>query len=135
MSIKAGAGGAGAGGAVHIGFPFRLDGRGATATADDEQYARALIEQTLFTSPGERVNRPDFGSGLRRLVFEPAGGELGTATRALVQAALQQWLAGVVEVVAVDVTAVDGGLMVTVSYRTPAMAAPAVAVFGPGGRP
>jgi phage baseplate assembly protein W len=120
---------------VHIGFPFRLDSRGATATADDEQYARALIEQVLFTSPGERVNRPDFGSGLRRLVFEPVGGELGTATRALVQAALQQWLAGVVEVVAVDVTSADGGLTVTVSYRTPAMAAPAVAVFGPGGRP
>jgi phage baseplate assembly protein W len=122
-------------GAVHIGFPFRLDSRGATATADDQQYARALIEQVLFTSPGERVNRPEFGSGLRQLVFEPVGGELGTATRALVQAALQQWLAGVVEVVAVDVTAVDGGLVVTVSYRTPAMAAPAVAVFGPGGLP
>jgi phage baseplate assembly protein W len=117
---------------MHIGFPFRLDGRGATATADDEQYARALIEQVLFTSPGERVNRPDFGSGLRRLVFEPVAGEVATATRALVQAALQQWLAGVVEIVAVDVATLDGGLVVTVSYRTPAMAAPAVAVFGSG---
>jgi len=114
---------------MHIGFPFRLDGRGATAAASDDEYARALIEQVLFTAPGERLNRPDFGSGLGRLVFEPAGGELATATRALVLAALQQWLAGLVEIVAVDVVLNDAELRVTVSYRTPAMPAPSVAVF------
>ena len=57
----------------------------------------------LFTAPGERVNRPTFGSGVLRLVFEPGGAELATATQFLVQSALQQWLADVVEVQAVDV--------------------------------
>jgi phage baseplate assembly protein W len=114
---------------VHIGFPFRLDTCGRTGTADDEAYARGLIEQVLFTSPGERVNRPDFGSGLRQLVFEPAAGELATATRSLVQAALQRWLAEEVEIHAVDVTVRDGTLHVTVQFRLPAMATPQATVF------
>ncbi|WP_033340961.1 GPW/gp25 family protein [Catenuloplanes japonicus] len=114
---------------MHIGFPFRLDGRGRTGAVDDDAYARGLIEQVLFTSPGERVNRPDFGSGLRRLVFEPVSGEIAIATTALVQAELQQWLADEVEIAAVDVTVQDGTLRVTVAYRTPAAAQTRTAVF------
>ena len=55
----------------HLAFPLRLDPRGRTALADDEDYLRGLVEQVLFTRPGERVNRPDFGSGVDRLVFAP----------------------------------------------------------------
>ncbi|MFD1660248.1 GPW/gp25 family protein [Streptomyces caeni] len=114
---------------MHIGFPFRVDSRGRTAAADDEDHARALIEQVLFTAPGERVNRPDFGSGLRQLVFESAAGELATATRALVHAALQQWLPAEVGVQAVDVAVADPTAEVTVRYRTRSMPAPRTAVF------
>lgn len=114
---------------THIGFPFRLDSRGRTAVSSDDEHVRGLIEQVLFTTPGERLNRPGFGSGLRGLVFEPAAGELATATRSLVQAALQQWLAGEVEVHAVEVEVHDATVLVSVRYRTAAMPQPRTATF------
>ena len=52
-------------------FPYHFDGRGRTATTGRDDHIRDLIEQVLFTAPGERVMRPDFGSGLLALVFEP----------------------------------------------------------------
>ena len=56
---------------MNLGYPYQFDSRGHTATAGEEGWIRGLIEQVLFTSPGERVMRPDFGSGLRELVFAP----------------------------------------------------------------
>lgn len=53
---------------MNIAYPFRFDGGGRTATADDDRHIRDLIEGVLFTNPGERVNRPDFGSGLGQLL-------------------------------------------------------------------
>jgi Phage baseplate assembly protein W len=114
---------------VHIDFPFRINAHGRTAEADEDAYVRALIEQVLFTTPGERVNRPGFGSGILQLVFEPAGGELASATRLLVHGALQQWLPETVEVQAVDVTVRDSTLSVAVRYLTRRMAQPADVVF------
>ena len=73
-------------------FPYRFDGRGRTATADADDHIRDLIEQVLFTSPGERVMRPDFGSGMLALVFEPNSTALAATTQILVQGALQQHL-------------------------------------------
>jgi phage baseplate assembly protein W len=102
---------------VHIGFPFRVDGRGHTARADEDDYVRGLVEQVLFTAPGERVNRPAFGSGVRQLVFEPAGSELADALRVLLRGALQQWLADQVEVEGVDAEVVDSTLSIRVRYR------------------
>lgn len=102
---------------MHIGFPFRVDGRGRTARAADDEYVRGLVEQVLFTAPGERVNRPAFGSGVRQLVFEPAGSELADALRVLLRGALQQWLADRIEVEAVDTEVVDSTLTIRVRYR------------------
>jgi phage baseplate assembly protein W len=70
----------------------------------------------LFTSPGERVNRPDFGSGLMQLVFAPNSPELATAVQFMVQGSLQQWLGGAIKVEAVDVAVEDSALRVTVQY-------------------
>lgn len=103
--------------ATHLAFPVRLDDRGRTALADDEDHLRGLVEQVLFTRPGERVNRPDFGSGVDALVFAPAGDELAAATRALVHGALQNFLGELIRVEAVDVRAVESTLEVSVSYR------------------
>jgi hypothetical protein len=75
-----------------------------------------MIEQVLFTSPGERVNRPDFGSGLMQLVFQPNSSELATTTQFLVQGALQQWLGELIEVIAVEVENIDSKLQVIVQY-------------------
>lgn len=101
----------------HLGFPVRFDGRGRTALVDDESYLRGLVELVLFTTPGERVNRPDFGSGIHALVFEPAGDTLSQSTQALVQGALQQWLGHLILVDRVEITVVEGRLDVAVDYR------------------
>jgi uncharacterized protein len=100
----------------HLGIPWRLDGRGRTAAVDDETYLRGLVEAVLFTRPGERVNRPDFGSGIDRLVFAPGGDELAGATKAMVQAAVQQWLGELVRVEEVRASAEEATLNVTVVY-------------------
>src|SRR5207244_8154079 len=85
-------------------FPYRFDGRGRTATTDRVDHIRDLIEQVLFTAPGERVMRPDFGSGLLALVFEPNSTTLAATTQMLVQSALQQHLSHLIAVQAVEVT-------------------------------
>jgi uncharacterized protein len=101
---------------MQIDFPFHTDNRGRTGSTDADDHVRDLIEQVLFTTPGERVNRPELGSGLLQLVFAPAGPELAATTRFLVQGALQQWLADVVEVEGVEVEVGEGRVEVLVQY-------------------
>jgi hypothetical protein len=101
---------------MQIDYPFHIDSRGRTATAEADGHIRDLIEQVLFTSPGERANRPTFGCGLNQLVFAPNSDELATATQFLVQGALQQWLGDLIQVETVQVTSQDSTLEVTVQY-------------------
>jgi phage baseplate assembly protein W len=101
---------------MQIDFPFHLDGRGRSAVTDVDDHIRDMIEQLLFTAPGERVNRPTFGTGLLQLVFAPNSPELAAATQFLVQGALQQWLGDVIQVEAVDVESDDATLSVKVRY-------------------
>jgi phage baseplate assembly protein W len=101
---------------AYVDFPFQFDGKGRTRTTNRDEYIRDLIIQVLFTSPGERVNRPEFGCGLLRLVFAPNSDALQAATQFQVQAALQRWLAEVITVNDVEVTPGDGRLDVTVVY-------------------
>ena len=88
---------------MHIGHPFRVDGGGRTAAESDQDHIRHLIEQVLFTAPGERVNRPDFGTGLMQLVFGAPNDEMLAATQFLIQGSLQQWLGDLIQVEAVEV--------------------------------
>jgi uncharacterized protein len=101
---------------MQIDFPLRIDGRGRIAATTHDDHIRDLIEQVLFTSPGERVNRPTFGCGLLQLVFAPNSDELATATQFLAQGALQTWLGELIQVEAVQVTSEDSTLEVTVQY-------------------
>jgi phage baseplate assembly protein W len=101
---------------MNIDFPFHIDGRGRTAATDDQDHIRDMIEQLLFTNAGERVNRPDFGSGLLQMVFEPNSSELAAALQFTLQAALQQWLGDRIQFPAVRVDSNDGTLQVTVQY-------------------
>ena len=96
--------------------PFHFDGTGRTATTDTDDHVRDMIFQVLFTNPGERVNRPDFGCGLGQLVFMPNSGALATASQFLVQGSLQRWLSDVIQVERVQVTAEDERLIVDVTY-------------------
>lgn len=101
---------------TYLDFPYHFDNRGRTATSSRQQHIRDLIEQILFTIPGERVNRLNFGSGLSQLVFAPNSTELATATEFTIQGALQQWLGELIQVEAVRVESVDERLTVTVVY-------------------
>jgi phage baseplate assembly protein W len=101
---------------MDIDHPFHVDGRGRTAQASADDHLRELIEQVLFTTPGERVNRPTFGSGLLQIVFDPNSAELEATTQFLVQGALQQWLGDRIQVEAVEVQCDDTMLRVTVQY-------------------
>jgi uncharacterized protein len=101
---------------LNIGFPFRVDHRGRAATADFDRHVRDLVEQLLFTSPGERVNRPTFGTDLRHAVFAPNSDELAAALEHMIQGALQQWLGEYVLVQRVEVRASDSMLTVDVAY-------------------
>lgn len=101
---------------MQIAYPFRIDTDGRTAQAEHEMHIRQMIEQLLFTAPGERVNRPDFGTGLLQLVFEPNSAELASATQFMVQGALQKWLGELIQIEQVDVKAEESTLTVTVQY-------------------
>jgi uncharacterized protein len=101
---------------IYIDYPFHFDGRGRTASAGYPNHVRDMIEQLLFTNPGERVNRPDFGSGLLQLVFAPNSPELAAALQYSVQAALQRWLGDIIDLQAVEVLSEDSSLRIAVEY-------------------
>lgn len=102
---------------MYIDFPFQIDRRGRTATTNSAEHIGDLIEQVLFTAPGERVNRPDFGCGLQQLVFEPNSEILAGATQAAVQGALQRWLGNLIQVNEVTVEHEAAILRVAVRYQ------------------
>ena len=101
---------------MNVSFPYQFDGRGRTGEATLSDYINQIVEQVLFTSPGERVNLPDFGSGLLQLPFAPNSMEMAAATQFSVQAALQKWLGSYVKVQSVVASAQDAVLTVTVTY-------------------
>jgi phage baseplate assembly protein W len=101
---------------MQIAFPFSLDQDGDVASADPDAHIRQMIEQVLFTNPGERVNRPEFGCGLATMVFEPLSGEMVAVTQALVGANLVRWLGDLIQVEHLAVQAVDARLEVIVHY-------------------
>lgn len=102
--------------ALFFDFPFHIDGRGRSAETDEDDHIRDMIIQVLFTDPGERVNRPDFGCGLKQLVFRPNSDALAAATQFLVQGSLQRWLESEIQVESVEVEAVDSELRVSLVY-------------------
>jgi len=101
---------------MNLDYPFHFDAAGHPATTPTADHVRDTIEQLLFTSPGERVNRPDFGSGVLQLVFGPNSPELAVALQFSVRAAIETWLGDVVEVQALEVTSEDSTLRIYLEY-------------------
>lgn len=101
---------------MNIDFPFHFDARGRTAATDEDDHVRDMLEQLLFTNPGERVNRPEFGTGLQQLVFAPNSPELAAALQFTLQAAIDRWLGDVVEIRALTVEAYDSRLTIDLTY-------------------
>jgi len=101
---------------MNVDFPLHFDGRGRTAATDGDDHIRDMIEQFLFTNSGERVNRPDFGSGLLQLVFAPNSPELAATVQLTIQAGLQRWLDDVILVQKVEVTSEEAALNILIQY-------------------
>jgi phage baseplate assembly protein W len=101
---------------MNLDFPFHFDDQGRSAATDDDDHVRDMIEELLFTNPGERVNRPDFGSGLLQMVFAPNSPELAATLQFTLQAALERYLGDLIEVKSLEVTALDSTLSVAVKY-------------------
>jgi phage baseplate assembly protein W len=98
-------------------YPFAIDAGGGRAAeeGDYEAYIRQLIRQVLLTAPGERVNRPDFGAGLRRMVFAPNSPAVASLAQTFVYQALTRWLSTVIKE-KVEVAAENEKLLIGVRY-------------------
>jgi phage baseplate assembly protein W len=101
---------------MNIDYPFHFDSRGRTASVGDDAHIRDMIEQLIFTNPGERVNRPDFGSGVLQLIFAPNSPELAAALQFTLQAALQRWLGDLIDLQALEIVSQDSTLTVDLQY-------------------
>jgi uncharacterized protein len=101
---------------MSVAYPYRVGPGGSTATATGDEHIAQMLEQLLFTSPGERVNRPTFGCGLLDLVFEPNSPKLVAGLTAVITASVQQWLGDLIQLSSVDVTAADDTLSITLAY-------------------
>lgn len=108
-----------------LAFPFRIaaaSGQAAQATYQD--HVDQLIRQVLLTDPGERVNQPQFGAGLRRLLFAPMSNSLAASTKLVVTQALTQWIPDQIVVQDVTVTTSDqnaslpdGTIAISITYQ------------------
>jgi phage baseplate assembly protein W len=101
---------------MNLDYPLHFDGRKRTANTNDADHVRDLIEQILFTAPGERVNRPDFGSGVMQLVFAPNSPELAATVQFTVQGALQQYLGHLIEIHNVEAESDEATLRIIIDY-------------------
>jgi len=108
-----------------IAFPFRIAaGSGQAAQATYQDHVDQLIRQALLTDPGERVNLPQFGAGLRRLLFAPMGSALSATVTMAVTQALTQWVVPQIKLIGVTVTTQqqesalpDGAIQIVVQYE------------------
>ncbi|GAB6192462.1 GPW/gp25 family protein [Desulfocastanea catecholica] len=99
-------------------YPFAIDpaqGRVAQET-DFSAHVEQLIMQVLMTEPGERVHRPDFGCGIKRLVFAPGGEVAATLAQSVIYQALNKWLGNVIRVNEVTARAHDAMLEIRIGY-------------------
>ncbi|QHQ36669.1 GPW/gp25 family protein [Algicella marina] len=118
---------------MQLDFPYHFDARDRTAETTEEEHIRDLMEQILFTSPGERVNRPDFGAGIYQLVFGAASPEAAATAEFMIRGALQQYLGQHITVQDIAAEAVDATITVTIAYTILRSGALSTATFSLGG--
>lgn len=100
----------------YVDYPFHFDEKGRSAVTSADDHVLDMIHQVLFTNPGERVNRPEFGVGLLRAIFDPGAEEDLLAWQFLVQQALQRWLGDRIEVRSVTLEQRGTKLLVQIEY-------------------
>ena len=101
-----------------IAYPLQLGGTSRKLAEENDYaaYVEQLVRQVLLTAPGERINRPDFGAGVRRLVFEPNGDGAAGLAKAMIYQALTKWLGALIRVESVEVRSVDSSLLIDIVY-------------------
>lgn len=120
---------------MQLDFPYHFDGRDRTAITNETEHIRDLIEQILFTSPGERVNRPDFGAGVLQLIFGPASPEAAATAEFMIKGALQQHLGQRIVLEKVTTEAEDSTLRIQITYRIARTGEQVTATFEQGAGP
>jgi phage baseplate assembly protein W len=116
-----------------LAYPFGFDEHGQTAAPDSwAEHVRDLVEQLLWTAPGERVNRPDFGTGVLQLVFAPNSLELAATLQFTVQASLEQELGDLLRVDGLSVDSDEAALRVDITYTLRATGQQVTASLTPG---
>ena len=101
---------------MYIAFPFQIDSLGFAAEAGYASHVEQMVEQILFTRPGERPNLPEFGCGIQAMIFGPASPKLAAAVRARIEASIQRWIPGVLQLEAVEVLQEDSTLEIHLRY-------------------
>lgn len=101
-----------------IKHPFAIDqGRGRLAEEDNyASHVEQMMLQVLFTAPGERINRPDFGCGVKRLVFAPNSEVTATLAQVTIFESLNRWLGSAITVNDVSVLAIDSRMEIKIAY-------------------
>ena len=101
-----------------IQYPFAIDaGLGVLAEENDyNKHVRQMMLQVLFTNPGERINRPDFGCGLRQMIFAPNSDVTANLLQVLIFQSLEKWLGNLINLVEVKAQAIDEKLDVRIVY-------------------
>lgn len=104
-------------------YPIAVDpARGRIAQESDyDAHVAQLVMQVLLTGPGERINRPGFGCGVRRLLFAPGGEVTATLAQASIYQSLSKWLGGVISLFEVSARAEDSTLFIRIGYAVTAI--------------
>jgi hypothetical protein len=101
-----------------IRYPFSID-KGFGTLAEEVEYSRhvdQMIRQVLFTNPGERINRPDFGCGIRSMVFAPNSEASANLSQVIINQSLEKWLGTIIEVNDVQVNNIEETLEIKIIY-------------------
>ena len=101
---------------MHIDFPYQFDQLGRTGQCNKNKHIRDMIELVLFTSPGERLNRPDFGCGLLQLVFAPNNDITASTIQLTIQSSLNKWLGSLIDINNVSIQKEEEKLIIVVDY-------------------
>jgi phage baseplate assembly protein W len=103
---------------LHIKFPFAIDAQfGRLALEPDyDVYIKQLIRQVLFTSQGERINQPDFGAGVKRLVFAPNSVATASLAQTIIFQALSTFLGTLIRTESVTAEADEERLNIAIVY-------------------
>lgn len=97
-------------------FPFQFNLYGHISSTTYDLHIQEMLEQILFTSPGERVNRPDFGCGVELMVFGSTSPEILSVKQTQINSQIQKWLGHLIQVLEVKITTNENRVEILIRY-------------------